>query len=30
MVYLLDELSYKEACVIDQALKKEDFDRFNI
>lgn len=30
MVYHLYKLSYEEACVIDQALKREDFERYNI
>jgi hypothetical protein len=30
MVYHLYELSYEEACVIDQELSKEDFVRYKI
>jgi hypothetical protein len=30
MVYHLYELSYEEACVIDAALSKEDFERYKI
>jgi adenine-specific DNA-methyltransferase len=30
LVYHLYELSYEEACVIDDELSKEDFERFKI